>query len=77
MHPNHLNAVVKGITGQTALQFIHQHILQLAKAQLVQTHLSIKEIAYNLYFAAPNNFNNFFKKHTNQTPLRYRKAANI
>ena len=75
VHPNHLNAVVKGITGQTALQFIHQHILQLAKSQLVQTSLSVKEIAYNLHFDSPSNFSSFFKKHTQQTPLAYRKAA--
>lgn len=75
VHPNHLNAVVKSITGQTALQFIHQHILQLAKSQLVQTSLSVKEIAYNLHFDSPNNFSSFFKKQTEKTPVAYRKAA--
>ena len=77
IHPNHLNVVVKSISGQTALQFIHQHILRLAKSQLVQTSLSVKEIAYNLYFSSPNSFSSFFKKHTNQTPLTYRKEAII
>ena len=77
VHPNHLNAVVKGLTGQTALHFIHQHMLQLAKAQLVQTALSVKEIAYNLHFDSPNNFSSFFKKQTQQTPLAYRKKADV
>ena len=77
LHPNHLNAVTKSITGHTALQLIHQHILQLAKSQLVQTNSSVKEIAYDLHFASPNNFNSFFKKHTKLTPLQYRKSANI
>ena len=75
VHPNHLNAVVKGISGQTALQFIHQHILQLAKSQLLQTSLSIKEIAFKLHFDSPNNFSSFFKKHTQQTPGAYRKSV--
>ncbi len=75
IHPNHLNAVVKSITGHTALQFIHRHILQLAKSQLAQTSLSVKEIAFNLYFDSPNNFSSFFKKHTQQTPIAYRKEA--
>ena len=75
VHPNHLNAVVKGITGKTALHQIHNHILQLAKSQLAQTQKSIKEIAYGLYFDSPNNFSAFFKKNTKITPGNYRKQA--
>ena len=77
VHPNHLNAVVKKITGLTALNHIHQHILKLAKGYLVQTELSIKEIAYTLYFESPNNFNTFFKKNTSLTPLQYRKRKKL
>lgn len=73
VHPNHLNATVKQITGHTAKFHIHTHILRLAKSKLVQTDLSIKEIAYSLHFEAPNNFSSFFKKHTQQTPNHYRK----
>ena len=73
VHPNHLNSTVKNVTGQTALHYIQNHILHLAKAYLAQTDLSVKEIAYTLYFDAPNNFNAFFKKHTQMTPLSYRK----
>ncbi|TKG89600.1 AraC family transcriptional regulator [Puteibacter caeruleilacunae] len=75
VHPNHLNAVVKSITGQTALKHIHGHILKLAKAELVQTESSVKEIAYSLHFESPNNFSAFFKKNTGLTPLNYRKNA--
>lgn len=74
IHPNHLNAVVKDITGQTALSHIHHHLLQLAKSHLAQTNMSVKEIAYALYFDSPNNFSAFFKKHTQTTPLTYRKS---
>ena len=75
VHPNHLNAVVKGITGKTALHQIHHHILQLAKSRLAQTQKSIKEIAYDLYFDSPNNFSAFFKKNTGSTPGSYRKQV--
>lgn len=75
VHPNHLNAVVKNITGKTALHQIHHHILQLAKSQLVQTQKSIKEIAYGLYFESPNNFSAFFKKQSGLTPGNYRKQT--
>nr|BFF38504.1 helix-turn-helix transcriptional regulator [Tenacibaculum mesophilum] len=73
IHPNHLNAVVKSITGQTALNTIHNHILKLAKAELSQTGNSVKEIAYKLHFDSPSHFGAFFKKHTGITPITYRK----
>ncbi|WP_430814768.1 helix-turn-helix domain-containing protein [Carboxylicivirga sp. RSCT41] len=75
IHPNHLNAVVKSITGITALRLIHNHILELAKAELVQTNVNVKEIAYNLHFDSPSNFGAFFKKNTGLTPVSYRKNA--
>lgn len=77
IHPNHLNAVVKQITGQTAKQQIQNHILNLAKSKLGHTQDSIKEIAYSLYFDSPNNFSSFFKKMTSKTPNTYRKEINI
>jgi AraC-like DNA-binding protein len=77
VHPNHLNAVVKKLTGITALNHIHQHLLVLAKSYLVQTSWSVKEIAYALYFESPNNFSAFFKKRTGQTPVAYRQSAHL
>ncbi|MEM6718885.1 MAG: helix-turn-helix domain-containing protein [Bacteroidota bacterium] len=77
VHPNHLNAIVKQITGHTAKTHIHNHIVQLAKSRLLQTDLSIKEIAYSLHFDAPNNFSSFFKKYTSETPNSYRKSSNL
>ncbi len=73
VHPNHLNAIVKQITGHTAKKHIQNHLLQLAKSRLLQTEMSVKEIAYSLHFDAPNNFNSFFKKQTGQTPSTFRK----
>ncbi|MDJ0645650.1 MAG: helix-turn-helix domain-containing protein, partial [Flavobacteriaceae bacterium] len=70
---NHLNAIVKQITGHTAKKHIQNHLLQLAKSRLLQTEMSVKEIAYSLHFDAPNNFNSFFKKQTGQTPSTFRK----
>lgn len=75
VHPNHLNAVVKSLTGLTALNHIHQHLLVLSKSYLSQTDWSIKEIAYTIHFESPNNFSAFFKKHTGVTPLAYRQQG--
>ena len=75
VHPNHLNAIVKSLTSQTASQIIYHHIILKAKELLSQTDHSIKEIAYQLYFDTPNNFSTFFKKHTQETPNSYRKSS--
>jgi AraC-like DNA-binding protein len=77
LHPNHLNAIVKRVTGKTALQLIQAHIITLAKSALSQTGLSIKEIAYELYFKEPTHFGSFFKKLTKQTPAQFRAQSGL
>lgn len=73
VHPNYLNAVVKRITKQTASQIIQRQLIVMAKLLLLQTPLSIKEIAYLLGFTKPTHFVAFFKKHTGKTPVSYRR----
>ena len=75
VHPNHLNAVVKNLTGVTALRHIHNHLCALSKSYLVHTDWSVKEIAYTLHFDSPNNFSAFFKKNTGTSPLAYRQQS--
>lgn len=77
VHPNHLNAVVKSVSGNTALNHIHEHLLSLAKTYLVQTDWSVKEIAYSLHFESPNNFSSFFKRKSGLTPLNYREQSHL
>jgi AraC family transcriptional regulator, transcriptional activator of pobA len=73
VHPNHLNAVVKRITGKTATNIIQSQLIISAKSLLRQTDLSIKQIAFRLHFTEPTHFNSFFKKATTFTPQQYRK----
>jgi AraC family transcriptional activator of pobA len=72
IHPNHLNAVVKRITGKTVTNIIQSQLIISAKSLLRQTSDSIKEIAFRLYFSEPTHFNSFFKKVTGLTPQQYR-----
>ena len=77
VHPNHLNAVIKGLTGRTALNYIHHHLLTLSKSYLAQTNWSVKEVAYTLHFDSPNNVSAFLKRKAGSTPLEYRQQAHL
>ncbi|MCB4806641.1 helix-turn-helix domain-containing protein [Tamlana sp. 62-3] len=77
IHPNHLNAIIKQTSGYTAKSYINNYIIVLAKSRLIQTTLSIKEIAYQLHFKTPNSFSSFFKKHTHLTPNTFRKNNSL
>ncbi len=73
VHPNHLNAVVKRITGKTATSIIQTQCIITAKSLLRQTNLSVKEIAFRLHFTEPTHFISYFKKVTHLTPQQYRE----
>jgi AraC-like DNA-binding protein len=73
--PNHLNRVVKEVTGRTASDHIAEMIQQEAKVLLRYTDLSVAEIAYKLQFSEPSAFNRSFKKAGGLTPLAYRSNA--
>lgn len=70
--PNHLNKVVKEVTGKTASDSISEMLVQEAKSLLRYTDSSIAEIAYKLDFSDPASFNRFFKGGTGETPLAWR-----
>lgn len=71
--PDHLNRTVKAKIGKTAKEYIQTRIITEAKRLLYFSDLSNKEIGYTLGFNAPANFSAFFKKHTNLSPLHFRK----
>jgi AraC-like DNA-binding protein len=73
--PDHLNRTIKLCSDKTAHELIDEMILMEAKAYLLNSSLTIAEIAYKLAFADPSHFNRFFKKHCGQTPLEFRKKS--
>lgn len=70
--PNHLNDVIKQVTGKTARSFIVERILLEAKNLLTHTQIDIADISHNLQFDEPTNFSKFFKKYVGLTPLQFR-----
>jgi len=75
VHVNHLNRAIKETTNKTTSQIIAERLLKEAKILLRQTSWSIFEIAYILGFSEATNFNNFFKKHAQLSPSKFRNIG--
>lgn len=73
IHVNHLNKVLKEVTGKTTTEIIASRITQEAKILLKQTDWNISEIANCLGFDEVAHFSNFFKKQTHLSPLQFRE----
>lgn len=75
VHVNHLNRAVKETTMKTTTQIISARILQESKILLRHSAWSVSEIAYALGFGEVTHFNNFFKKHAQTSPLKFRNQV--
>jgi len=74
VHVNHLNRAVKEITEKPTSQLIAERILQEGKILLKHSNWTVSEISYALGFKEVTHFNNFFKKHTETSPLKFRNV---
>ncbi len=72
---NHLSQTVKSVSNKNALSYINERIMTEAKSIIQFTDADIAEIAYQLNFSDPANFGKFFKKHSDLTPMEYRKKV--
>lgn len=68
-----LNDIVKQFTGKTVKAFIDDFVTTEIKRYLIATSMSVKEISYQTGFEEPANMIKFFKKNTNNTPLKFRQ----
>ncbi|NKI26993.1 helix-turn-helix domain-containing protein [Arenibacter sp. 6A1] len=66
-----LNQILKEKLDKTAVQIIHDRLIQEAKRQIIHSENTIKEIAYNLGFKDHSYFSRFFKTHAEQTPQQF------
>jgi AraC family transcriptional regulator, transcriptional activator of pobA len=74
VHVNHLNRAVRETIHKTTTQLISERIVQEAKILLKHSTWNVSQIAYGLGFTEVTHFNNFFKKHVNISPLKYRNV---
>lgn len=70
--PKYLSDLLRNLSGRSAQQYIHDHLLEKAKQLLTGSDLTVAEIAYKLGFDYPQSFNKLFRRKTNQTPLAFR-----
>ena len=68
----HLNTVCRELSGQSALQIIHQRLLLEAKRLLIYTPMTVSEVADNLGFADPAYFSRFFRRLNGTSPSVFR-----
>lgn len=69
-----LNNITHLIINKSAKQFINEVIITQIKRLLINTNLSITEIAYESGFGEPTNMYKFFKKYVNDTPEHFRNS---
>jgi len=73
--PDHLNRVVKSLTGKTAKEHIQNRLITAAKRLIYFSDLSNKEIGYELGFSEPANFSAFFKNCTGLSPSKFKVSS--
>lgn len=76
INPKYLSQVCKKISGKTALDWIQEYTLEDIRHALLNTELSIKEIAFMLGFDNVSFFGKYVKQHFGCPPLEYRNGNN-
>lgn len=74
IHVNYLNRAVRETAKKSTSGIISDRIFQEAKILLKQTEWAVSDIAFALDFKEVTHFNNFFKKHSDLSPLKFRNS---
>lgn len=73
--PNHLSDIIKHNTGKSALNTIHEFVIEEAKILLAGTTKTVSEISDILGFEYSSYFSRLFTKKTKISPSAYRKSV--
>lgn len=75
--PRYFSTVIKEVTGHNALYWIVQAVTGEAKKRIMESGLSIKEIAYSLNFRSPTFFSRWFRQYTGLTPKEFKQQRGV
>lgn len=75
LSPNYFGDLIKKETGRTALDYIQQKTMDVAKELLIHPDKSIGEIAYYLGYQYPQYFSRAFKRVVGCSPNEYRRQS--
>lgn len=74
LSPNYFGDLVKKELHTTAQDYLQEKIISAAKRLLLDTSLSVNEVAEELGFSYANHFSRMFAKRTGVSPLKFRKT---
>jgi AraC-like DNA-binding protein len=67
----------KKATGLTFTDYLSRVRVEKAKALLLNPHLRISEIAYDVGFQSLTHFNRMFRKIVGESPTAYRESKSV
>jgi len=71
--PNHLNKVVKHVTGKSPAKWIGETLMLEAKVLLYQTNRPVSDVASEIGIGDQSYFSRMFKKYEGLTPVQFRE----
>ena len=71
---NYFGDLVKKETGKTAMEYIQEKVIDLAKERLFDQSKSVSEIAFEMGYKYPQHFTRLFKQRVGVSPQEYRTA---
>jgi AraC family transcriptional regulator, transcriptional activator of pobA len=71
---NYFGDLVKKETGKTALDYIQEKVVDIAKERIFDRSKSISEIAFEMGYKYPQHFTRLFKQRVGMSPQEYRIA---
>lgn len=77
IHPNYLSSVFSKEVGVSLTTYIASEKISSVKHFLVETNISLNEIAYIFNFSSQAHFSKYFKDNVGLTPLKYRNLFSI
>ena len=73
-NPKYLSRVYHQVYGETLTQSVHKIRIEYAKHSLIETTMTVAEIAHSCGFELTSYFNRIFRRSTGMTPSEFRQT---